>query len=107
MEPIVRRTQPEELPRVFDVWQRSQAELLARFRPDQLHPVDEARQWFYEVLAPSCEIWVVECDGRVRGMMAMDGSEIDRLYIDPDDQGRDLGACADSGISSGSTIDSS
>lgn len=92
MEPIVRRMQPEELPRVFDVWQRSQAELLARFRPDQLHPVDEARQWFYEVLAPSCEIWVVECDGRVRGMMAMDGSEIERLYIDPDDQGRDLGA---------------
>ncbi len=84
--------QPEELPHVFDVWQRSQTELLAKFRPDQRHPADQARKWFCEVLAPSCEIWVVEHDGRVAGMMAMDGSQIDRLYIDPDAQRQGLGA---------------
>jgi len=82
---------PEELPRVFDVWQLSQAELLGRLRPDQRHPPEEARKWFCDQLVPRTQIWVVECDGRVDAMMAMDGAEIDRLYVAPGHQGRGLG----------------
>jgi ribosomal protein S18 acetylase RimI-like enzyme len=90
-DPVIRRMQPEELPKVIEVWIRSQAELLSRLRAEQVYPPEEMRPWFRDVLSPSREIWVIERERRVAGLMAMNGSEIDRLYIDPDAQGEGLG----------------
>ena len=37
------------------------------------------------------EVWVAEQKGRLLGLLAVGNSSVDRLYVEPDDQGRGVG----------------
>lgn len=50
-----------------------------------------AGEVFRNHIAAHCDIFVVEIGGQIAGFMALEGSYIDRLYIDPAHQGRGLG----------------
>lgn len=51
-----------------------------------------ARQVFRSQIAGPCQVSVVEQDGAVAGYLALRGSYLDRLYIDPPYQGQGLGS---------------
>lgn len=54
--------------------------------------VEQARGIFREHVAPGRDLYVIESDGAIAGYLAMAGSYVDRLYIDPACQGRGLGS---------------
>jgi GNAT superfamily N-acetyltransferase len=71
---------------------------LASFRhayPDwpPVHTEDEVRGWIAGHLIPEAETWVaVEPDGSIVGLMALDGEDVDQLYLRPDRLGRGIGS---------------
>jgi GNAT superfamily N-acetyltransferase len=81
----IRPFQDGDEPAVVEVWHRSG---LARytFLPTwQAFELAEARRVFREVIRPRCRIWVGTRDARVVAYVAMKGSYIDRMYVDPDE----------------------
>ena len=52
--------------------------------PPPVHLDEEARKYFVGTVMPSTEVWVVEVDGAVSGVLVLDGNWIEQLYIDPD-----------------------
>lgn len=88
---VLRRAGPDDSAAVADV-------MLASFRhayPDwpPVHTDDSVRGWITGHIIPDLETWVaVEPDGSVVGLMALDGGELDQLYIQPDRIGRGLGS---------------
>ena len=53
--------------------------------------LDHARQVFQDVIVGRCDIWVGTLDARVVAYLAMHGSYIDRLYVDPSEWRRGWG----------------
>ena len=51
----------------------------------------QATEVFRTVIASSCEVWVATVDDTVAGYLALRGSYLDRLYIDPDHQRQGVG----------------
>ena len=51
----------------------------------------EADRVFRDRIAARCELWVAEKDGSVVAYLAMDGSYVDRLYVDPEEIGKGTG----------------
>lgn len=50
-----------------------------------------ARQVFRNHIAAHCRVFVIEQNAAIAGYLALKSSYVDRLYIDPDHQGRGLG----------------
>lgn len=92
---ILRRATGHDARAVADLWLRSFDAALPTVR--RAHTDDEVRSWFAAVVVPRCETWAaVTPDGRPVGVMALDGSDLDQLYLDPDHRGRGLGdRCVD------------
>ncbi|MFE7891363.1 GNAT family N-acetyltransferase [Streptomyces sp. NPDC057412] len=85
----LRRATTSDARAVADVWLRSfTAALPSVVRP---HSDDEVRAWFGEVVLPSQETWVADSEGRVVGLMVLDGDQLAQLYLDPDWRGRGVG----------------
>ncbi|MCR9261780.1 MAG: GNAT family N-acetyltransferase [Pseudomonadaceae bacterium] len=51
-----------------------------------------AEQVFAEVIAARGELWVYELKGKICGFIALQGTYIDRLYVDPAQQGKGIGS---------------
>jgi GNAT superfamily N-acetyltransferase len=91
---IRRATSADALP-AAEVWLRSFAAALPRVR--RAHSDDEVREWFRHVLVPHRETWVAVdaggavAGGAVAGLMVLDGTEVDQLYLDPPRRGQGLG----------------
>ena len=81
----------DELIAVADVWHRAGIAEYRYLPTWQAFPQIEARRVFRDVIAPRCEIWVAVDAGVVVGYMALDGSYLDRLYVDPAHQRRGFG----------------
>lgn len=58
-----------------------------------VHTDAEVRGWIAAHLIPEVETWVaMEPDGAIVGFMALDGADLDQLYVRPDRLGRGLGS---------------
>ncbi len=75
-------TQHDEI-EVIGIWHRSGLAAYPYLPTWQSFTLEKAGEVFRAVIQPNCEIWVAEMDGRIAGFLAMKGSYIDRLYIDP------------------------
>jgi putative acetyltransferase len=82
---------PNELAEVTDAWYRSLIGSLAYMRPEQLRSEEAYKGFFREVVATTRDLWVAELEGRVAGVLALEGNEIDRLYVAPEAQRRRVG----------------
>jgi GNAT superfamily N-acetyltransferase len=79
----IRAYQERDEAEVVGVWYRS-GRAVYTFLPDwQSLSRERAGQIFREVIRPRCRIWVGLRDERVVAFLAMAGSYIDRLYVDP------------------------
>jgi len=66
----------------------------ARSAMDYLPPLDlvDARRFVRERVAAELETWVAEVEGAIVGFAALDGNELEHLYVQPRDQDRGVGA---------------
>lgn len=55
------------------------------------HTFEDAREFFKDVITAENELWVYETDGRPVGYLGLQGSFIDRLYVDPAYHRRGIG----------------
>jgi chorismate mutase/GNAT superfamily N-acetyltransferase len=61
--------------------------------PRPLHPADDVRRWMRtRVTAPDCEAWLAEEKTRLVGLMLLEDSWVQSLYVDPDRTGRGIGS---------------
>ena len=68
---------------VVGVWHRA-GRTAYRFLPTwQTFTVERAQEVFRNVIRPKCDIWVGTLDHTVVTYLAMTGSYIDRMYVDP------------------------
>lgn len=88
-EPVVRRAQARDSEAVADLWLRSFAAALPSVRP--VHTDEQVRAWIRDVVIARHETWVICVLGETAGMMALDGTDIDQLYLAPSRRGQGLG----------------
>lgn len=83
MNPSVRPFRADDEPDVVDVWHRSGRAAYAFLPSWQAFTLDRARTVFREVILGQCDVWVGTLEQRVVAYLAMKGSYIDRMYVDP------------------------
>lgn len=87
---ILRRATDRDVGAAADVWLRSFTAALPTVR--RAHSDEEVRSWFAAVIVPQLETWVaVAAEEEVLGVLVLDGSELDQLYLHPEHRGRGLG----------------
>lgn len=91
VRPVIRRVHTTELDEVTAVWYRSLVGSLAYMRQDQLRSEASYKAFFRNAVVATRDVWVAELEGRAVGVLALEGSEIDRLYVAPEAQGRRVG----------------
>jgi ribosomal protein S18 acetylase RimI-like enzyme len=88
----LRLMREHELEAVVAIWTRSKKRALGWLAIEQAHTPEEDLAFFRDTLCARCEIWLAEREGRVVGLMALQGDHVDQLFIDPDAQGRGAGS---------------
>lgn len=87
---LIRPMTDAECDSVAAVWHRTGVRAYTYLPAWQTLSADKAREIFRDI-AGRCDMTVIEHDGAIGGFLAMHGSYVDRLYIDPACQGRGLG----------------
>ena len=65
------------------VWHRSGLAAYRYLPTWQALTLETAQQVFHNVIRAPCEIWVGTLNGQVVAYLAMKGSDLNRLYVDP------------------------
>lgn len=68
---------------VVGVWYRSGRAAYALLPTWQMFTVESAQAVFRDFIRPKCDIWVGTLHQTVVAYLAMNGSYIDRMYVDP------------------------
>ena len=79
----IRPFQAEDQPPVVGVWHRAGQAAYTYLPTWQAFTLEHAHEVFRAVIRPRCKIWVGVSDEQIVAYLAMDGSYIDRLYVDP------------------------
>jgi GNAT superfamily N-acetyltransferase len=82
-ERIIRPYQETDETEVIGVWHRSGLAAYTYLPTWQAMTLETAAYVFRTIIRPSAAIWVGVLDGRVVAYLALKGSYIDRLYVDP------------------------
>jgi ribosomal protein S18 acetylase RimI-like enzyme len=79
----IRTFQPADEGEVVEVWHRAGMAAYTYLPTWQGFTLEQAREVFDRVIRPNCAIWVATLEERVVAYLAMKGTYIDRLYVDP------------------------
>jgi len=79
----IRPYQEADEAEVVQVWHRAGLAAYTYLPTWQALTLETASSIFREVIRPHCTIWVGTLDERLVAFLAMQGSYIDRLYVDP------------------------
>lgn len=88
---IIRLMTPDEIVQVAEVWRRSRIDAVPALEARLGHSFEEDLEHFAQVVVPGNSVWVAELDGMIVGMMAVQGSDLEKLYIEPRHQRRGIG----------------
>ena len=66
-----------------NIWLKSGQDEYAYLPQFQALDGEKALKVFHNAIANECEIWLETNDPSIRGFIALQGSYIDRLYIEP------------------------
>lgn len=86
---VVRPARPADADAVADVHLAARREAMP-YLPE-LYTESETRDWVREVVLVRDEVHVAEVDGRVVGFVALAGSVLEHLYVEPEAQSRGIG----------------
>ena len=85
---MMREYKTDDTDALITIWDK--AEPLAHpFLSDEVR--DQVRRDTVNIYLPNAETWVLENDGAPVGFIAMIGTEIGGLFLDPSEQGKGLG----------------
>lgn len=87
----IRAYRPEDEDSVVGVWHRSGLAAYTYLPTWQTFTLERARIAFRDDILARCQLWVGTRDDRVVAYLALRGSYIDRLYVDPPEQRRGWG----------------
>jgi len=79
----IRKFQPADAADVVEVWHRAGTAAYTFLPTWQAFTLEQAREVFDRIIRPHCAIWVATLDERVVAYLAMKGTYIDRLCVDP------------------------
>ncbi len=88
---LIRLYQPGDELAVVEVWHRAGQAAYPFLSTWQTFTLEQARVVFREVILAECNIWVGTRDEQVVAYLAMKGSYLDRLFVDPVEQHRGWG----------------
>jgi ribosomal protein S18 acetylase RimI-like enzyme len=88
----LRRMRADEAAETCALWSRSKKRAYPWLAIEQAHTAAEDFAYFSSTLCTRCEVWVALRDERIVGLMALEASHIDQLYVDPGDQGSGIGS---------------
>jgi GNAT superfamily N-acetyltransferase len=86
---VIRRALPPDAGEVAEVFLASRRDGLP-YLPE-LHTDAETQQWIARLIHDA-EVWVAELEGRIAGLMVLDGEHLDQLYVAPGAQGGGVGS---------------
>ena len=90
--PHLRRAQPEDAPRLAELFWRIRSESVPSI-PMIVHPRSSVGPFVQDVLLRHFEVWVADCDGEPVGFMAlMPPGVVSHLYIAAGHTGQGLGS---------------
>lgn len=94
MDLTIRRATASDARTAADLWLRARAAGAAGGAiPPPAHPPGEVRDWFAAHVVPASELWLAETpEPRLAGVLVLDGSWLDQLYVEPELTGRGIGA---------------
>jgi ribosomal protein S18 acetylase RimI-like enzyme len=87
----IRRFEAQDEPALIGAWHRSGRAAYWFIPVWQQLTLDHASGIFRTHIRPRCEIWVATRDDLIVAFLAMAGSYVDRLYVDPAEWRRGLG----------------
>lgn len=87
----LRRFESRDERSIAEVWHRSGQAEYTYIPTWQSFTLEQARKAVRDVIVPNTDIWVGLLDDRIVAYLAMDGSKIDRLYVDPSEWRRGWG----------------
>ena len=87
----IRAFQPGDEADVAAVWDRSGIAAYTYLPTWQALTLERAREVFDRVIRPNCAIWVATRDKRIVAYLAIKGTCLDRLYVDPPEWRRGWG----------------
>lgn len=79
----IRPFQDADEAEVVGVWHRSGLAAYTYLPTWQAMTIDTAQYVFHNIIRAKCAIWVGTLDEHIVAYLAMDGSYLDRLYVDP------------------------
>ena len=83
--------QPEELDAVIELWHQTRKATHTFIEMEQRLTLEDSHRYFAAQIAPHCALWVTcERDAPV-GFLALRGSTLDRMYVQPSAQRRGVG----------------
>lgn len=81
-----------ELETVVRLWRRSREEAQPWLEERMGHTHEDDLRFFGEVLLAECEVWIALEGGETLGLLALQESQVEQLYVDPPVQGRGVGS---------------
>lgn len=92
MTMLVRRATARDAGGAADLWLRARRAAVDAI-PPPVHDDAGVRGWFASHVVKDTELWLAEDDeGEVAGMLLLDGSCLDQLYVEPTRIGRGIGS---------------
>ena len=88
----VRPYRPADLVEVVAMWRASKRAAFPYVEVQQLYTLETDTDYFRDVLAQECDIWLAEADGRIAGLIALRDHLIDQLFVGLDNQRQGVGA---------------
>ena len=87
----IRRLTDAEVEEAVGVWERSRWEARPWLEERMNYSHDDNLAHFRQVVVTECDVWLAFEEQRVVGLMALAGSQVEHLYVEPECQGRGIG----------------
>ena len=91
MAPVLRPIRPADVTAAANLWVRARRAAHPAI-PLPVHPDDEARAHFADVIVPTSDVRLAVEGDQVVGVLALRGRELDHLYLAPEHTGRGTGS---------------
>jgi GNAT superfamily N-acetyltransferase len=89
---IVRPYAPGDFDDLVARWHETNRVSYPYVAEHQRHTLAEARDFFMDHVLDRCRVWVAECSGQLRGMLALEAPWIRQLAVFPEAQRQGIGA---------------